>query len=565
MMNRPADRTVATSDSLNQWVHPSGLPRWLLLVLLRGREKVPWRDALRSAATVPVVFGGAMVVVGAEPALCAALAALLVVLSERSGTTGQRALRTGSALVAGTVAMVVGVSTNGTGPLPLLAVLAFGLKSGLISGVSSAWSFAGMQLLVQMAIAGGLTSTLTIPQRVVAYVSGGLVALAGMLAQSAFERTDRLYRLAIMRAERAVDRWALHPRSASPAARRLRRLADDELEQARELIVWARPISRRRKRLLEEARAAYARLLLRSLNVARAQRHTGGSIGTIAPSSAQRQVVRTMTSGRTWLFVARLEACLLLGELLRQTLPFPHGYWILLTIALTMKPDFAPVFVRTAQRVFGTIIGLALGGIVVLAPGVALDLVALVVLGATIPYTVRRNYGWFSIIITPQVFVLLSLLQPVTWDVVAERGFYTVLGCLVVLVFGNALWPTTWTGAVERQLAAIAAAINQEHISPLASSTIEMAERRLALSVRISQSVADIDVLIATSFTPDRYRQLRLRAIQLDTQLDRAFRSDAESRTRAAYPPSRGQCAWPGGTDALRASGQVEPARGGRS
>ncbi len=435
-------------------------------------------DVIRSAVTVPFVIAVSYTVAGPQGSLFAAVAAMLVVLSERSGTTGQRAFKSGAGLAAGILAMGFGPLTGGAGLVPFATVLLFGLAAGVLSGFGAALSFAGMQMLVQMSIAGGLVITMPVPERVAFYAAGGLVALAGALAQSWWERTDRLYGQAIEQARDSLAAWPRPGDQDSDSVLTERHEATDEvLAQARDLILTARPRRHHRRVLLTRARQQYAQL---SVDV------TFLIAGQPAPSqtaAAQPRPVRdiakqALRSRASWNFVLRLEICLAVGEVIRQMIPLGHSYWILLTIALSLKPDLAPVFTRTMQRAIGTILGVAIGWVaVVLTPGYE-ALPVLAVLGAAIPFTVRRSYGWFSVIITPQIFLILDLGHRIGPAVLGQRILATVIGCLIVLTIGNAWWPATWTGAICRDADALSGTI-AGFPGDRGSSAFEVAEERL--------------------------------------------------------------------------------------
>ncbi|WP_157981603.1 FUSC family protein [Protaetiibacter intestinalis] len=450
---------------------------------------------------MPVVLAITLATVDANAALFASLAALLVVLSERSGTLGQRLFRSGAGLGAGIVAEAFGSSTGGTGWIPLAALLGFGLVAGVLSSITSALSFASMQLLVQVSIACGLAVEISRWERLTSYIAGGLFAIAVMVVQSAIERTSGLYLAAADGAERAVELSAFDPENVAAAS-----VADRELDLAQDLITWARPIGPTRRALVEKARAKYANALVKALGVATQQ--PAPLVASVTPGDAQAVLREAIGARSTWALVGRLEACLLVGELVRQASPLGHGYWITLTIALCLKPDFAPVFTRTVQRGVGTLLGLVVGVVFVLLPSRLFALALLVAAGGAVPYTVRRNYGWFAFVITPQVFVLLELGQPVSWTTIVERAANTLIGCVIVLTVGNALWPATWARGLRHEADLLDADIDEFLSRAAQGLSFETAVQRLALSRRITALKDQAAVMSETSISPQRYRLL---------------------------------------------------------
>lgn len=474
----------------------TAVPRWVQVVFAHATGPVPLHDVIRSAITVPLIVAVSYALAGPQGSLFAAIAAMLVVLSERSGTTGQRAFKSGAGLTAGVLAMTFGPHTAGTGLEPFATVVAFGLVAGVLSGFGAALSFAAMQMLVQMSIAGGLVISLPIWERVAYYAAGGLVALAAALAQSWWERTDQLYGQAIHQVSRSIAAWPQNdgPVDASLLAER-RHSTDESLAQARDLILTARPARHRRQALLQRARQEYAQL---SIDVTFLI--AGQPSPLLTTDSRSRRIsdmtAETLRSKANWNFVLRLEICLAIGEIIRQLTALGHGYWILLTIALTLKPDLAPVFARTMQRAIGTIIGVAVGWIaVVLAPGYE-ALPVLVVLGAAIPFTVRRSYGWFSVIITPQIFLILDLGHRIGPEVLGQRILATAIGSLVVLTIGNAFWPATWTSAICRDAATLHAAVAAFPPDP-GKPAGEIAEQRLRAAMAVAALRARLRVRLA--------------------------------------------------------------------
>ena len=50
-----------------------------------------------------------------------------------------------------------------------------------------------------------------------------------------------------------------------------------------------------------------------------------------------------------------------IAEIARQYLPIERPYWVLLTVAIVLKPDFGSVFTRAIQRGAGTLLGVLIG------------------------------------------------------------------------------------------------------------------------------------------------------------------------------------------------------------
>jgi uncharacterized membrane protein YccC len=118
-----------------------------------------------------------------------------------------------------------------------------------------------------------------------------------------------------------------------------------------------------------------------------------------------------------------------------------HSYWLPLTVAVVVRPEYASVFVRTVNRVIGSI-----GGAVLAA-------IALLVLpsGGVVAVAATLSIGW-AVLSAPKLYALSvigitgsALLSASigTEDPVypALRLLDTLAGCAVAVVFGYLLWP----------------------------------------------------------------------------------------------------------------------------
>jgi uncharacterized membrane protein YccC len=127
-----------------------------------------------------------------------------------------------------------------------------------------------------------------------------------------------------------------------------------------------------------------------------------------------------------------------------EVLPLQRSYWVPLTVAIILKPDYGSVFARALQRGIGTIVGAVAGAVLLeLFHGTWL-LIPFGILAALLPYGRNRNYGLLATFLTPLVVVLIDLLSPIGWRLASERLVDTVIGCAIVLLVGFAPWPMSW-------------------------------------------------------------------------------------------------------------------------
>ena len=163
-------------------------------------------------------------------------------------------------------------------------------------------------------------------------------------------------------------------------------------------------------------------------------------------SDRLRLAVDHLTSGgETWFAILRLVLCVAVAEAVSVLLPLERPYWITLTVAVVMKPDFGSVFARALQRGLGTVVGVLIGAAVVaFLPSGWPQIVALAVLAAAMPVAIRRNYGLFATFITPVIVILLELAHGGDPGIVVSRVTDTLIGSAIVVVVGYLPWPSTW-------------------------------------------------------------------------------------------------------------------------
>jgi uncharacterized membrane protein YccC len=157
------------------------------------------------------------------------------------------------------------------------------------------------------------------------------------------------------------------------------------------------------------------------------------------------------TLGR--IFTLRLMICMGVAGLVSEVIPLQRSYWVPLTVAIVLKPDFGSVFARALQRGIGTVVGAVAGAVLlVLVHGMWL-LIPFAILAALLPYGRSRNYGLLSTFLTPLVVVLIDLLAPAGWQLAEDRLIDTLIGCAIALLVGFAPWPMVWYSHLPRQYA----------------------------------------------------------------------------------------------------------------
>jgi uncharacterized membrane protein YccC len=159
----------------------------------------------------------------------------------------------------------------------------------------------------------------------------------------------------------------------------------------------------------------------------------------------RERILRVVGGGQiSRTFALRLMACMGVAGVFSEVLPLQRSYWVPLTVAIVLKPDYGSVFARALQRGIGTIVGAVAGAVLLALFHGAWLLIPFGVLAALLPYGRDRNYGLQATFLTPLVVVLVDLLKPTGWQLALDRLVDTLIGCAIVVVIGFAPWPTAW-------------------------------------------------------------------------------------------------------------------------
>jgi uncharacterized membrane protein YccC len=155
-----------------------------------------------------------------------------------------------------------------------------------------------------------------------------------------------------------------------------------------------------------------------------------------------------------WTFTIRLMLCIGVAAAITQVASLTRSYWVVLTVAIILKPDYGSVFARALQRGIGTIAGAVLGAAILAAvPYGPWLLVPFGVLAALLPYGKSRNFGLSATFLTPLVVLLIDLQVVTGWRLALDRLIDTLLACAVVLLVGYAPWPSSWQAHLPAQFA----------------------------------------------------------------------------------------------------------------
>ncbi|HET9690873.1 MAG TPA: FUSC family protein [Acidimicrobiales bacterium] len=576
---------------------------WPVELLAPKKAPVPWNLAIEAAVGVGGSFGIAVLTGHVAAGLLAGLGALPLAGADRNGPWRMRARRMIGAALAVGCGIVIGAAVRGHGVEVVAVGALVAAVSGLVSGFDATWSIFGLNLLVYVAIAG--IDPLPGPAWRTA-----LIAMAGAGFKLVISLADRLRpgpaherrtvaavydAIAALlegadRPDRYDRRWALTTalNAAEDAMVVLRTSLGGPMRQSADLLVAldsSLPLARAAIDRLAGGEPAGPQSVAAVRAVAEAVRD-GGPVRALPPSDADvveawsvarrgvgsapaadvatgLRAVRELwaarlarASGRRSLVATlRLTVCFTLAEAVALWGPDARPYWVPLTVAVAMKPDFGSVFARAVQRAVGTSVGVVVGGLILLAVSSPRELLpAFVVLSALLPVAVLRNYGMFVTCLTPLVLIQIDSITPSPGQLITARLLNTLLGVGIVLVAGFAVWPSTWRPALAADLAAALAAVaacvrEAASAAPGAAGRRRAAYRALSdLRTTWSQHFAD------PSPTGRQARLLWPALIALERLIDEVARV-TDAAAGAAGPLRADLEAVAGALDALAAGG----------
>jgi uncharacterized membrane protein YccC len=164
-------------------------------------------------------------------------------------------------------------------------------------------------------------------------------------------------------------------------------------------------------------------------------------------------------------FAIRVALAVSCGLWIADHLPYAsHGYWIVLTIVVILKPNYSMTKRRRSDRLIGTMIGCVLTAIILnfVHEPVAL-LTLLFIVTAAAPAFIYIKYRYTAIASSMQILLQINLLIPSSHAVIGERLIDTVLGAAIATAFSFVL-PSWEYRTLPRLLTAVLQA-SQKYIS----------------------------------------------------------------------------------------------------
>jgi uncharacterized membrane protein YccC len=193
----------------------------------------------------------------------------------------------------------------------------------------------------------------------------------------------------------------------------------------------------------------------------------------------------------------RCGACVAIALALAHVLPLSRGYWMPMTVAIVLKPDFGATWRYGLLRVAGTLGGLLLTTAVLHFGGPG-GFWASLALMAVLCFAFRElagvHYGIAVVCLTGLVVILLSFYGIPAAESVLARSIDTALGSSLALL-AYLLWPTWERGREREVVARMLDAYREYLIATLRGSTQARHNTRIDARAARSAAQASLDRL----------------------------------------------------------------------
>jgi uncharacterized membrane protein YccC len=196
----------------------------------------------------------------------------------------------------------------------------------------------------------------------------------------------------------------------------------------------------------------------------------------------------------------RLAVCVAFGDAVGRGLGLQRSYWLPMTIAIVLKPDFSATFSRGVLRLVGTGVGLLLATELfhALPSYAAYHITVVIGMVLIMRWLGPGNYGLLVVAVTAMIVFMIALVGVSPRQVMAARAWNTALGGLISLL-AYWLWPT-WEREHVREVLASLLDSYREYFRALRSSYKEQSTGagedldRTRVASRLARSNAEASV-----------------------------------------------------------------------
>jgi uncharacterized membrane protein YccC len=183
-------------------------------------------------------------------------------------------------------------------------------------------------------------------------------------------------------------------------------------------------------------------------------------------------------------FSVRMAVAMLSGYLLSLLMPLGHAYWVLLTIAVILKPAYAITRKRNADRLWGTLAGAVAGAMLLMMVYNHSVLLGFLIAFMIASFSLWRHRYLLSVaFMTAFILLAFHLLRPGNYEpLILDRLADTALGSIIALLT-TWLIPPLWERNQVQSLATAALVSVQRYlliaVEPTAGNDTNNSEYRL--------------------------------------------------------------------------------------
>ncbi len=242
----------------------------------------------------------------------------------------------------------------------------------------------------------------------------------------------------------------------------------------------------------------------------------------------------------------RMAACVAIGEAISRYTGTRRGYWLPMTVAIVLRPDFTATFTRGVLRLAGTLAGLlvATGLVHFLMPGMGPEVFLIVLFTFLLRCFGSANYGIFVTALTALIVFLVSLTGLAPGPIMIARGLNTLAGGAIALA-AYWLWPT-WERTLTPDLLAemldayrhYLQAVRDAYLEPGGEFSARLDRTRLAARLARSNAEASLARLRAEpGVSEDRIGILSKTLVSSHRLVHALMSLEAGLATSAPVPP----------------------------
>lgn len=235
---------------------------------------------------------------------------------------------------------------------------------------------------------------------------------------------------------------------------------------------------------------------------------------------------------------------LTLAMALARGLGLKHAVWLPISVMVIMRPSVGGTLRHSWRRLTGTVLGAALGILILFfkpALGVSIALVVLLFF-LTIMFKVY-NYTAFSCTLTAAVILLLGIIFADGWEMGLERIIDTVLGVTIGLGASFLVWPNMARKNLRAQMGDLIHA-QYNHFKQLSESYLDgmwresdLVESRIAASMALDICAEFFHEASAEPGLQGRQRQDLFRLLRVFTRMHRMLTAMSSTIRRSPGGP----------------------------